>query len=887
MDRLILHFNEIGTEDLLTVGGKGANLGELTRAGFKVPAGFCLSTIAFKAFIAKMGPDIYRRLDDIAPDDLDHLRCAGTSIRTDLTAIPLPPEVVEAVVAAWHDLGANHAYAVRSSATAEDLPQASFAGQQDTFLNVRGEKALLAKVKDCLVSLFTDRAIRYRQQNGFNHRKVAISVIVQRMVQPTVSGILFTADPVTGNRNIVSIDASFGLGEARVSGIVSADLYQVNKKTQNIIKQQIAPKHVAIRALPEGGTEQVELEADQRNRKVLGDDQIISLSTLGSSVEAHFGSPQDIEWALAGNTLYITQSRPITALYPLPEPKPEDEALHIYFSLSHFQVMTNAMPPLSLSAMRTIVPVGRGPGQIESTSVQTAGGRLYADLAAILRHPIGKHILLKAFQSADQLAVSALSNLVERPEFLARGDRFNPLRMVPALLPAVIKALGMLLWGRPEGVSQKAMAYMDRYVQSVALKLDATNDLPEQLDLAITELHQLSQPVLTWVPYWIAGMVAGALLQKMMAKRADPNDLSAIQRGLQGNVATEMNLAVGDLADAARVSSSVATHLRQTDIDAKTRLAGLAAFPGGKAFLKKWNDFLHRYGARGPSEIDLSQPRWSEDPSSLLQMVVNAMGHRQPGAHHVHYRHLTVEGSNAARNLVATANDGRFGWLQGRLAQRLIRLYRNLAPLREHHKFLAVRLLSQLKMVLEKVGGQLQERGRIDSSDAIWYLSVAEVIEALRSGERDLRGLVSQRRCDFDHYRHLTPPRVITSEGEAPPVHLERAQAPDGALLGSPVSAGVVEGLAKVILDPRVGVLNPGEILVAPFTDPGWTPLFVNAAGLITEVGGMMTHGSVVAREYGIPAVVGVIDATKQIKTGQSVRVHGDTGYVELIAADS
>ena len=302
--------------------------------------------------------------------------------------------------------------------------------------------------------------------------------------------------------------------------------------------------------------------------------------------------------------------------------------------------------------------------------------------------------------------------------------------------------------------------------------------------------------------------------------------------------------------------------------------------------MKKWNDFLHRYGARGPSEIDLSQPRWSEDPSSLLQMVVNAMGHRQPGAHHVHYRHLTDEASNAARNLVATAHDGHFGWLQGRLAQRLIRLYRNLAPLREHHKFLAVRLLSQLKMVLEKVAGQLQERGRIDSSDAIWYLSVAEVIEALRSSERDLRGLISQRRSDFDHYRHLTPPRVITSEGEAPPVHLERAQAPDGALLGSPVSAGVVEGLAKVILDPSADLLNPGEILVAPFTDPGWTPLFVNAAGLITEVGGMMTHGSVVAREYGIPAVVGVVDATKQIKTGQWVRVHGDTGYVELIAAD-
>ncbi len=885
MDSLVLAFDEIGRDDIQAVGGKGANLGELTKAGFDVPPGFCLSTSAFDAFMDATTADIYPRLDGVSPDDLDHLRVVGHSIRSHLRGIALPAAVEQAVVTAWQHLGENHAYAVRSSATAEDLPHASFAGQQDTFLNVRGKHSLLAKVKDCLISLFTDRAILYRVQNGFDHRRVAIAVIVQKMVQPDVSGILFTADPITGNRNRVSIDASFGLGEALVSGIVSADLYQVDKQKLSISKQQIAAKKVAIRALPEGGTEQVEVEADLRCRKALTDDQIIALAMLGSKVEAHYGKPQDIEWALEGNTLHITQSRPITSLYPLPEPAPEDDSLHVYFSLSHFQVMTNAMPPLSLSVLRTLIPVGHKTGQIETSSVQTAGGRLYADLASILRHPVGQRMLLTAFENADQLAVGALSNLVKRSDFLTRGDRFNPLRMVPALLPHLIKSIGMLLWGRPEGVPQKALAFMDDYMQSIASKMDAVHELPEQINLAVKALHRLSKPVLTWLPHWIAGMAAGVLLKKIIPKKADPNDWVAIERGLKGNVATDMNLAVGDLAVAARASDRVARRLSQTNRGAEARIAGLKEFAEGRTFLKTWHAFLRTYGARGPSEIDLSRPRWSEDPSSLLQMVVNAMGRNPIGSHRMHYQKLIVEGNQAARNLMAAAYKGRLGWLQGRLAKRLIRIYRHLAPLREHHKFLAIRLLSKLKTVLLKAGDQLAESGRIDASADIWFLTVPEVMDAFISDKNEFKRLISKRRSEFEHHQQLTPPRVITSEGEVPVVQLERAEAPDGALIGSPVSAGVVEGIAKVVLDPSVEALNPGEILVAPFTDPGWTPLFVNAAGLVTEVGGMMTHGSVVAREYGIPAVVGVVDATKLIKTGQRIRVHGDTGTIVSVHA--
>ena len=883
MTDFILFFNNINSFDLPKVGGKGANLGELTRAGFEVPPGFCLTTKAFTSFIAKATEDIYLRLNDVSPNNLGHLREVGSSIRNYLSGVPMPEEIEEALVEAWKKLGENHAYAIRSSATAEDLPNASFAGQQDTYLNVRGKDQIVAKAKACLISLFTDRAILYRVQNGFDHRKVAISVIVQCMVEPHVSGILFTADPVTGNRNKVSIDASFGLGEALVSGIVSADLYQVDKHTNKITKRQIATKNIAIHLLSEGGTEQIELKEEDRKKQALSDEQIVSLAKLGSRIETHYGTPQDIEWALEGETLFITQSRPITSLYPLPEPRPEDEDLHIYFSLSHFQVMTNAMPPLSLSVIRTLIPFGRKPGQIESRSLQTAGGRLYADLAPTLRHPLGRRILLKAFKNADQLAVSALSELVKRPAFQTHGKRFNPLRIMPFAVPYLIKSTGMLLWGRPEGVSDKALALIDKYTSDVASKLELVNELLEMLKVAVGELQQLKRPVLTWIPFWISGLIADTLLKKILMNRADPEDLISIGRGLKGNVVTEMNLAVGDLADTARSSNTVAKLLSQNNIDAKSRLANLANLPEGKTFLKRWNRFINTYGARGPSEIDLSQPRWSEDPASVMQMVVNAMGQSQKGAHRIHYQQLITEGERAASNLISVARNGRWGKLRGLMIKRLIHVARNLTPLREHHKFLAIRVFQILKKVLIEAGDRLQERGRLKSSEDIWFLSLPEVIEALETDQKDLKDLVLNRRSAFEHYQSLNPPRVITSEGEVPSVHLDRPEAPEGALIGSPVSAGVVEGVAKIVLDPSEEALNPGEILVAPFTDPGWTPLFVNAAGLITEVGGMMTHGSVVAREYGIPAVVGVIDATKQIKTGQRIRVHGNTGYIEFI----
>ncbi|MFK7800958.1 MAG: phosphoenolpyruvate synthase [Anaerolineae bacterium] len=883
MSRFILPFSKISASNIGEVGGKGANLGELTQAGFNVPGGFCVTTSAFERFMAEAAEDVYVTLDQDGLNDLDLLRQVGTTVRSELTKIDLPADIQTELLAAWRESGEELAYAIRSSATAEDLPHASFAGQQDTYLNVRGADELIVKVKACFISLFTDRAILYRVQNNFDHRQVALSVVVQQMVQPEVAGILFTADPITGHRHIASIDARFGLGEALVSGLVSADLYQVDKRTAEITKRQIATKKMAIRSLPQGGTEEVQLGPDESDLPALNDQQIVELARLGTKIEKHYGRPQDIEWALVGDDLFITQSRPITSLFPLPPQNKNDDALHVYASLSHFQVMTDAMPHLSYSMLASFLPLGRTAGKAESSYVHLVGNRVYVDASSVLRHPIGRRLLVKAFNNADQLAQLALKELGDRAEFQVHGTRYNPLKVIPVLRPYIFKALRMMVSGEPVGETERTSDFMQQHVATIKNKLEQTPDLAQQLDVIVDELHDAINVISTWAPYAMAGMIASNLQKVVLRLVGEPDEIAALERGLSGNVVTEMNLALGDLADLARQSADLPTLLKRTDIDGFQKLSLAADCQGAEPFLNGWQAFLERYGARALSEIDLHRPRWSEDPSALLQMVTNSLTASQPGAHRVHYEKLADECEQAAQSLGEKASKGLFCFVRGPIARRLIKVSRNLSPLREHHKFMVIQLFALFKPIFIEAGEFLAAEGALAAPDDVWFLTLTELVEAVKRPDASMLSTIKERQESFDQVQEMTPPRVMTSDGEIPIVKLDGGNAPKGALIGSPVSAGVVEGIAKVVLDPSTESLKSGEILVAPFTDPGWTPLFVNAAGLITEVGGLMTHGSVVAREYGIPAVVGVVDATKQIKTGQRVRVHGDVGYIELL----
>lgn len=348
MRSLVLDFQEMDKKQLGLVGGKGLHLGELSKiAGIRVPEGFCVTTIGYQRAIEQNETyqSMLNRLTMLSAEDRDQIVEISRKIRQTIMELEIPSDVVTAVTRYLSRFGEEQAYAVRSSATAEDLPHASFAGQQDTYLNIIGVDAIMQHISKCWASLFTDRAVIYRMQNGFDHRQVYLSVVVQRMVFPEASGILFTADPMTSNRNLLSIDAGFGLGEALVSGLVSADGYKVREG--EIIEKRIAAKTLAIYGRKEGGTETKQIDPDQQTSQTLTDEQILQLARIGRQIEAHFGQPQDIEWCLAQDTFYIVQSRPITTLYPIPEAS--DQENHVYISVGHQQMMTDPMKPLGLS----------------------------------------------------------------------------------------------------------------------------------------------------------------------------------------------------------------------------------------------------------------------------------------------------------------------------------------------------------------------------------------------------------------------------------------------------------------------------------------------------------------------------------------------------------
>lgn len=885
----ILPFSAISAADLPHVGGKGANLGEMTGAGFPVPPGFCVTTEAFERFLEASGiaENIYAALEILASNNLDEVRRVGQEVRERLIQLPIPLEVEQALLAAWEKEGADYAYAVRSSATAEDLPDASFAGQQDTYLNVRGREALLENVRSCWVSLFTDRAILYRAKNGFSHREVLLSVVVQRMVLPEVSGIMFTADPISGHRQIVSIDASYGLGEALVSGLVSPDLYKVDKRDKKIIETTVADKQLAIRPLAEGGTYQEELTGELRTAQVLDAQQIRELADLGTRIERHYGKPQDIEWCIEDNQLYIVQSRPITTLYPLPEPQPKDDSLHIYVSFGHAQVMTDPISPMAQSIWRLLLPFGKPEPLEYNPYMRSAGGRLYIDFSALLHLPALRTLFPKALENADTLIADSMREVMEGEEFKRGKDKKDAERAtisgigswLAPLLPKVQARLWLL---PPEGGVEKLSAISASFLDQAETKLNGALQGVERLKVARELLASVFvEAALFMPPYLGAAMMAKALLTRLTKEVGNPTDIDAIQRGLSGNVTTEMDLQVGDLADSARQSPALVEHL--SALDAKSALESASTIEGGKAFLAEWRRFMARYGMRGPSEIDIARPRWQEEPSSLLTMVMGSLQHEHAGRHRAKHQQMAAEGEAAGERLAAAVQKGPFGRVKAALVRRLVRVVRHLMAVREHPKFLLIRLMDQVKQAILESATILQSQGRIEQINDIWLLQLHELISALEEPSQPLRPLIAQRKAEQERFWKLTPPRVITSEGEIPVVKHKHENLPEGALPGSIASRGIIEGIAKVVLDPSTEQLKPGEILIAPFTDPGWTPLFINAAALVMEVGGLMTHGSVIAREYGIPAVVGVLDATKHIKSGQKIRVNGDLGYVEIV----
>ncbi|HVD98058.1 MAG TPA: phosphoenolpyruvate synthase [Cytophagaceae bacterium] len=871
MNSYVLSFQNIDNTKLMLVGGKGANLGVLSRIeGIYVPEGFCISTEAFKKNIMET-PSVIKLLDRLSflkIEDRDQISRLSAEIRKEIEGIEIEEKIRYDISQFISAFGERNSYAVRSSATAEDLPTASFAGQQDTYLNVIGKESILKHIRKCWASLFTERAVTYRIQNNFDHRSVYLAVVIQKMIFPKVSGILFTADPVTSNRKVLSIDASFGLGEALVSGLVNADVYKVRER--KIIDKKISAKKLAIYALQEGGTKEEAIEPNQQNIQALTDEQILQLEKIGRKIENYFGAPQDIEWCLADDLFYIVQSRPITTLFPIPEAT--DQENHVYISVGHQQMMTDAMKPLGLSFYLLIT---RAPMRI-------AGGRLFVDVTNGLTSPAGRKNLLDLFGQYDPLMKDAIMTILERGDFIqvlpGNEKELNTIKSSKGMSSAEIQAQV----GNDPGIVSELIHNSQTAIKELEQKIQ-TKSGAELISFILEDLQEIKKflfdPKTSGAikasmdaAYWINEQIKEWLGEKNVA--------DTLSQSLSNNITSEMGLALLDVADVIRPYPEVIDYLHHVKED--YFLEELLKFKGGKEAQNAIRSYLQKYGMRCAGEIDITKIRWSEKPSTLVPMILSNIKNFAPNAGKQKFEQGLQEALKKEKELLDQLKQLPDGEQKASETKQMIDLIRNFAGYREYPKYAIVCRYFIYKKALLEEAERLVQNNVLRTKEDIYYLSFKELTEVVNTHQLDYQ-LIHKQKEAYRTYERLTPPRVITSDGEIIVGQYKRENLPAGAIVGLPVSSGIVEGRARVLLSMEDAALEENDILVTIFTDPSWTPLFVSIKGLITEVGGLMTHGAVIAREYGLPAIVGVENATKLIKDGQRIRVNGTDGFVEIL----
>ncbi|MEW2430734.1 rifamycin-inactivating phosphotransferase [Micromonospora sp. NPDC047644] len=860
----LLDLREVDETQVSVVGGKAAHLGALSRIdGVRVPVGFCVTTAAFRRVMAQT-PSIDDRLDQLSrlsPDDREAIGTLSAKIRRSVEETPVPSDLAAAITGTLVRFGEQAAYAVRSSATAEDTPTASFAGQQDTYLNVVGSEAVLRHVSRCWASLFTERAVIYRLRNGIDHRTVQMAVVVQRMVLPDASGILFTADPVTGNRKVATVDASFGLGEALVSGLVNPDVFTV--RDGEVVASTVAAKERAVAALPGGGTREVAIDPQRREQPALTQAQALRLVRLGRRIEAHFGRPQDIEWCLVDDDFQIVQSRPITTLFPVPPVA--DQENHVYLSVGHQQMMTDAMRPLGLSMWRLTA----------MAPMLEAGGRLFVDATRLLASPASRAGFLKMAGRDDPLMRDALETLLDRRDFVAT-------------MPDQAGPVGPTTGGpSTSGEADPAIVteLIERSAASVAaLRRDIATVTGTALFDFLHEAFQEHKRVLS-DPLNMRAIMAGMeatwwLNDRLHEWLGEKNAADTLTLSAPGNVTSEMGLALLDVADVIRPHPEVVAFLHGVEDD--DFLDELPKVEGGAEARAAIEAYLDRYGMRCVGEIDITRPRWSERPATLVPVLLDNVRLFEPGAARRRFEQGQQQARQRAQEVLTRLRALPDGQQKADETARMIDRVRAFIGYREYPKYDIVSRYFLYKQALLAEAERLAHAGVLAEPDDVFYLTFHEFHEVVRTHRVDAE-LIRQRRDEFRAHQALTPPRVLTSDGEVITGAYRRDDLPAGALAGVPVSAGTVEGRARVLLDMAHSDLEAGDILVTAHTDPSWTPLFVGIAGLVTEVGGLMTHGAVIAREYGLPAVVSVLDATRLIRDGQRIRVHGSAGYVEIL----
>jgi phosphohistidine swiveling domain-containing protein len=822
---LVVPLSSLRAVDLPSAGGKGANLGELVAAGFPVPPGFVVTTASYASVAG--GLDAMVDGHDAMLDG-HGVAEAGASIRSTISRLPVPPDVARAIAQAYRELGEGFV-AVRSSATAEDLPGAAFAGQQDTFLHVVGVDGVIGAVRDCWASLWTDRAILYRSRLGIVDADVQIAVVVQQMVESEYAGVLFTANPVTGARTETVIDASPGLGEAVVSGLVTPDHYVVDERGR-VTERGLGKREVVISGRATGGVEHDESGATTARR--LGDETLVELASLGRRIQQHFERPQDIEWAYAGGTTWIVQSRPLTALPP---------------------------PPLKLNRLRRtigailseLLPIRPYPLDMSTWTVQGHGRiltRMFREIPAVTIRmtdllpevdgvvdqiiPADPHPTLRTFATPfrmrDRVRRFRPALWTSDPRFALFEERIQALR---AADPAQLE------WPQLLRIAREALEALDGFI-----------------DLRIDYLPRVGVDLLRFrvlLALLGLGRFASALLLGGDTKTQQANrELRGIADAIAANPEWRHAFATAATAEVAdRMLHDREFERLRPAIDA----------------------FLEEYGHRETTSAFLmSEPTWSERPEILvgaLQSLVRGETVHEGPPEDVSVHRMVglrrVRLARAGHGISAAAAAARAG-----------------IGFREDSHFHAMRPVPPLRAALLEAGRRLHLAGMLDSPESVLHLRLEELdlIDDPNSIDDGVATMLrhavrtrSARRAELAGAPLISPASLYRGRKNH-----------SGALVaGTPAGGGTATGAVRIIRGPDdFGSLQQGEVLVCQYTNPSWTPLFQAAAAVVVDSGGIASHAAIVAREYGIPAVMATGNGTRVLTDGQLVTVNGDSGYV-------
>ena len=874
-------FHEVGKSELGLVGGKGANLGELTRAGLPVPPGFCITSAAYQDFIHLTGLDkfVMDSLAAIRLDDLEDVRRRSALIQSSIHAAPILPEIVDEVTTCYHQLIDQTAhevsFAVRSSATAEDQANASFAGQLETYLNIRGVPSLLEHIKQCWASLWAERVVSYIANQGLDHRSVSMSVVVQTMIPSEVAGVLFTVNPVSGRREELVINASWGLGEAIVSGLVSPDTITVRKSDGGVIDRQTGNKELMVAYAADGGTEERPVPEELRRAPALSDQQVKELAALGNRIESYYGKPQDIEWGLYKGDWYLLQSRPITTLTQQPKPQvPPGE----YNRTMFIEIFPDPLSPVFLSVIvplfkemldYTIQELGFEPPK----EGQAMGGFYYQPY-------FNRDYIAAAFQPLSPAAREPVINQIVNP-FGSQGETAGfevslpYIRMVYRMLRFMMRFPRQL----PDMLAnyQAQIARVEEFPYSLASDQEICTQV-YRLPFEYAD-KLLNNDFLMIAVIGRSYRLLGALLKRYY--QADTDEVVAkLISGVTGNVTMETNKRLWDLAQIARSAPSVSAELREND-SAQARML-LRNSEEGREFIQAMDRFLDEFGHR-EVHMDILYPTWGEDPKPVFSFIRSYLDADESQSPYRQQERLTQERQRLTKMVIKDVEKGILGRL---IYAPIFKWFLNKSQIhtreRDTMHFELTRLFPPLRCLIMELGRRWAERGLLDKDEDIYFLEVDEIM-AMAKSPQAVKDKVRLRREAFAYAQSHACPKIIRNGEEIFGAEADPAELGESGLRGIAGSPGVATGVSRVIQGPEdFYKLRKGEILVAPITNPVWTPLFAVASAVITEVGGILSHGAIVAREYGIPAVMSVPGATKLLQDGQRITVDGNKGWIYL-----